>query len=210
MKAWKPTPAPFRRYKKELLAKQALVANFIYQIGEFPSLRQVSKPVIIENITSPEYKAKIRYMKNCLLKYRKLTGKGRALAGVQLGIPENMIAVWMPEIKPKILILINPKIIRKSKEKLIYPEMCMSAMPAIAPVVRRAWVEVEYYDEKGSKHKWTTKADDKLGIMYNRVFQHEIDHLHGIINIDLVQSKDIIYESDPTFYKTATFTQVAE
>lgn len=205
---WKPTLPPFRKYKKELLTKQAQLADFIYQIGEYSALRQPSKEIPVAKITTPEYQARIRYMKQCLLKYRKLTGKGRGIAAVQLGFPEKMIVIYMPEIKGKLLILINPKITKSSTEKLVYPEMCMSAAPAIAPVVRPAWVEVEYYGEDGKKHVWNTKADDKLGQMYNRVFEHEIDHLDGVVNIDRVPSKEIIFETDPAFYQTATFQKV--
>ena len=85
----------------------------------------------------------------------------------------------------------------------------MSAVPAIAPVIRPAWVEVEYYDEFVERQKWITKDDDKLGKMYNRVIQHEIDHLPGIINIDRIESKEITYESDPDFYKKAAFEPVS-
>ena len=205
MKSWKPTLPPFRTYKKELLDKQKVLADFIYQIGEYDALRLPSKDVPIDKITSPEYQAKIKHMKQSLLKYRKLTGKGRGIAAVQLGFPEKMIVVYMPEIEGKLLMLINPKITKQSTEKLKYPEMCMSASPAIAPVVRPAWIEFAYYDETGKKQLWNTKADTDLGRMYNRVFEHEIDHLDGFINIDRVSSKEIIYESDPTFYQTTTF-----
>ena len=43
--------------------------------------------------------------------------------------------------------------------------------------------------------------------MYNRVFQHEIDHLNGIINIDRVESKELIFESDPNYYEKAEFKE---
>lgn len=206
--AWKPPLPPYAQFKKENLAKQARVASFIYQIGEYDALRKPSKQVDIKKLATPEYKAKIQYMKACMKRYRKLTGMGRAIAAVQLGFPEEMIAVYDPDIKSEYFFLINPKITKRSKELLRYPEMCMSAMPAIAPVVRPAWVEVEYFDEKGKKHLWNTKADTGKGRMYNRILQHEIDHLPGIINIDRVQSKDIIYESDPSFYQTASFQEV--
>ncbi len=206
--SWKPSLPPFRAYKKEVYESLLAVSGFIYQIGETEALRQPSTPIPVSQIFSPNTKAKIAYMKRCLLKYRKLTGKGRGIAGVQLGIPEQLIVIWMPEIKGKVLVLINPKITKKSEELLKYPEMCMSAAPAIAPVVRPAWVEVNYYGEDGKKHTWNTKTDEPLGKLYNRVFEHEIDHLDGIINIDRVQSKEIIYESDPAYYKTASFEAV--
>lgn len=205
---WKPVLPPFRTHKKEVYKNMSLVSDFIYQIGEYSSLREKSKEIPVTKITSPEYQAKIAYMKRCLLKYRKITGKGRGIAAVQLGFPEKMIVVFMPEIKGKLLIIINPKITKSAKQLFIYPEMCMSANPAIAPVVRPAWIEFTYYDEFGKKQSWNTKAEDTLGIMYNRVFEHEIDHLDGVINIDRVQSREIIYESDPKFYQTASFQEV--
>lgn len=43
----------------------------------------------------------------------------------------------------------------------------------------------------------------------NRIFQHEIDHMDGIINIDRTESsKELLLESDPDFYKKAIFVEV--
>jgi peptide deformylase len=208
--SWEPTLPPFREYKKKVWGQQAKVGEFIYQIGEYDKLRKKSPEIPINKILTPEYKAKFAYIKKCLLKYRKVTGMGRGITGVQVGIPEAFSVIYMPEIPEKMLIIVNPEITKKSQEMLLYPEMCMSAAPAIAPVVRHAWIEFAYYGEDGEKHTWNTKADDMLGKMYNRVFQHEIDHIYGMINIDLVPSKEIIYESDPNFYQTTAFQKVKE
>lgn len=208
MTHWKPTPPPFYKHKKTVYKTMSAVADFIYQIGEYEALRKPSLPVQLNKLKTPEYKAKIRYMRSCMKKYRRLTGKGRAIAAVQLGFPEEMIVVYDPDVKNEAWIMINPKITKKSKEMLIYPEMCMSAMPAIAKVARPAWVEIEYYDEKGEKHLWDTKDSTDKGRMSNRILQHEIDHLPGHICIDRVSSRKIIYESDPTFYQKASFEGV--
>ena len=84
----------------------------------------------------------------------------------------------------------------------------MSANPIIANIVRPSWVEVEYYDEFGKKQYWNRKDSTKEDKIYNRVFQHEIDHMEGIINIDKVPSKELILQSDPSFYKSASFIEV--
>ncbi len=115
MKTWRPKLAPFRKHKKEVYASMSIVSDFIYQIGEYPPLREPSKPVDISKLSTPEYKAKIRYMKTCLKKYRKLTGKGRALAAVQLGIPEEIIVVYMPELEGEMMTIINPVITKNQK-----------------------------------------------------------------------------------------------
>lgn len=205
---WKPIPPPFRKFRKQQAVKRLDSLGFIYQIGESVILREKSAYVDIDEISTPDFQEKIKYLKKCLRRYRKETGVGRGIAAVQIGIPERFSVIYMPEIKGELLIIINPRVTKQSREKLLYPEMCMSANPAIAYVVRPSWIEFEYYDEDGVKQFWNTKADEKLGMMYNRVFQHEIDHMDGIINIDLVQSKNIIFESDPAFYKNATFKKV--
>lgn len=199
---WK---SPFRKNKKKVFERVIAVSGFIHQIGESEALRQPSSEVKISNITTALFQKKIAYLKSCMRKYRTLTGAGRGITAVQVGIPERFSVIWMPELKGKLLIIINPKVTKQSKEQLSYPEMCMSANPIIAKVVRPAWIEFEYYDEAGRKQYWSTKADTKEGKLYNRVFEHEIDHMHGIINIDLVLSKTLIFESDPTLYDKATF-----
>lgn len=205
MKPWKPQLAPFGRYKKQVFADAAVVSGFIYQIGEYPSLRQPSKEVPVNRIKSIEYQAKFKYLKRCLFKYRKLTGRGRGVTAVQVGVPERFSVIYTPE---RVLTITNPKITKKSKKKYKYPEMCMSANPIIAPTIRPAWIEFDYYDERGKLQHWDIKDDTEVGKMMNRVFQHEIDHMDGIINIDKCNSKELILESDPKFYDFAKFEEV--
>lgn len=205
---WHPRKPPFRKHKKEMFSQVSLTADFIFHIGESDNLRKPSKEVPVNEITSETIKKKIAYLKRCMRRYRKLTGMGRGVAGVQIGIPEQIIVVYQTEKKGKLLILINPRITKESAKLLRYPEICMSASPLIAPVVRPAWIEFEYFDEKGQKHLWKTKDTTKLGRLYNRVFEHEIDHIRGMINIDRVASRELIYACDPSFYDKATFEEV--
>lgn len=203
---WKPVPPPYRVFKKNVFRNAAQVSQFIYQIGEYPSLRQPSSEIPTEKITTKEYQKKFRYIKTCLLKYRKITGYGRGITGIQIGIRERFSVVYTPE---KLLIIINPRIHNQSNISLRYPEICMSANPIVAPTVRPAWIEFEYYDEFAQKKLWNIKDDTEAGKIMNRVFQHEIDHMEGIINIDTVHfSRELILESDPDFYKDASFEEV--
>lgn len=216
---WKPQKPPFRDYKKKVFEKAMVVVDFIYQIGESEALRKTSQEVPLEKITTPDFQKKIAYLKSCILQYRKLTGIGRGITGVQVGISERVAVIYIGSIissrsprhfvpRNDLLIIINPVITKKSITMLRYPEICMSANPIIAPVIRPSWIEFSYYDETGKKQEWRTKDDTKEGKLYNRVFQHEIDHMDGIINIDKVQSKELIFESDPTFYDKASFEKV--
>ncbi|MCL5438844.1 MAG: peptide deformylase [Patescibacteria group bacterium] len=203
--SWQPVFPPGKDYKKDVFGKIIKTGQFIYQIGESENLSKPSREVSIDKIKSPKFKSEIKYLKECMSKYRKITGAGRGITAVQVGIPERFSVVYMPEIKGKLLIIINPKITKKSKKLLKYPEMCMSAEPIIAPVIRPAWIEFEYYDEKGKKRYWKTKDMNKNGRIYNRVFQHEIDHMDGIINIDKVNSKELVLLSDLSYYEKAKF-----
>lgn len=206
MNNWKPGMPPFAEFKKEVFEKAGKVADFIYQIGEYSELRKPSIDVAISKIKSEEMREKFKYIKKCLLKYRKLTGFGRGITAVQIGIPERFSVIYTLE---ELIIIVNPKVTKKSKKNLIYPEICMSANPIIAPTIRPAWIEFEYYDEQGNLKYWDTKDDTDFGRMMNRVFQHEIDHMDGIINIDKVKSpKDLILDSDPNFYDEAKFEEV--
>lgn len=206
MKKWKPVPPPFRKFKAKQFKKVATTSQFIYQIGDYEELREPSKEVPIKEIKSKEFQAKIKYLKDSMIKYRKLTGLGRGITAVQLGIPERFSVVYTPE---KLLIIINPKITKTSRGRYLYPEICMSANPIIAPTIRPAWIELEYFDENGEKKHWKTKDKTKLGRILNRVFQHEIDHMDGIINIDKLWGKDLIFDVDPKFYDRAKFEKVA-
>lgn len=203
---WKPTKPPFVAHKNKIY-KQITELEYIYQIGESDNLRKKSSNVKLSDIKSAEFRSKVKYLKDCLRSYRKTTGMGRGITGIQVGISESVAVIYMPEVKGEMLIIINPKVLKKSKSFYVYPEICMSASPIIASVKRSSWIEFEYYDETGNMQVWNKKDKRKEDKIYNRVFQHEIDHMDGIINIDLVSSKTLILESDPTFYEKASFTE---
>lgn len=189
------------KYKSSVFEQAAKVSHLTYQIGETILLRKKSESVKISEINSLKIKDTIRKLKKTLREYKRLTGKGRGLAAVQIGIPLKIAVLF---IGKNIETIINPKITKKSKELFLYPEICMSANPVIAKVVRPGWVEVKYFDGEGNQKTWKNKKD----LIINRVFQHEIDHMEGIINIDLVPSDKLILDSDPDFFKKTKFEKV--
>lgn len=186
------------KFKKKIFEEAAKISQLTLQIGETPLLREKSKEVNPEEITSGEIKSVIKKLKETLKKYRKLTGKGRGVAAVQIGIPLKIAVIYSQK---DILTIINPKVLFRSKTYFKYPEICMSANPIIAKVKRPSYIKFEYFDEEGDKKIWD-EPDNKL---MNRVFMHEIDHMEGIINIDLVKSSDLILLSDPAFFENAEF-----
>ncbi|MFA6183691.1 MAG: peptide deformylase [Parcubacteria group bacterium] len=100
---------------------------------------------------------------------------GMGLAAPQVG---ESIRLCIIENLGKIYILINPKITAHSKEKKNSEEGCLSFPGKFIPVTRFETVQVRYLNEKGEKCK--IKAKDLLA----RAFQHEIDHLDGILFIN--------------------------
>ena len=132
-----------------------------------PILRRKSEE--IKEIT-PEIKELALDMQETMMK-----NKGIGLAASQIGILKRMIAI-KTETGPEVFV--NPKIIKKSKEKEIMEEGCLSFPEFFLEIKRPKKVEIEAINLDGKKVKI------QAGGLLARVFQHEIDHLDGILFID--------------------------
>ena len=102
---------------------------------------------------------------------------GVGLAAPQVGVSKRIIIVTN-DVMP--LVLINPKIIEKSRKTISGEEGCLS-IPGLTLKIKRARkIMVEALDEDGKEI--VVKADD----LFARIIQHEIDHLDGILFVDRV------------------------
>lgn len=114
---------------------------------------------------------------------------GMGLSAVQVGILKRIFVIVYEyeEGKFENYIFINPKITSNSEE-LIYVdggEGCLSVNREIDGIVPRyARINVEYYDIDGNKQKMRLR--DELSI----AFQHEFDHLNGILFFDHIDKKN--------------------
>ena len=79
------------------------------------------------------------------------------------------------------IVLINPKLLKVSKGKSYDFEGCLSLDGVRGKVLRHKKVTVQYTDEGGVTHMRTTSG------FLARVFQHEIDHLHGTLYVDRME-----------------------
>ncbi len=120
---------------------------------------------------------------------------GMGMAAIQLGIPKRYITI-VHEVEEGVFdtyVVINPKIISNSVEK-IYVEQgegCLSVNRDVEGIVPRyARVTVEGYDTKGQKIR--IRAREELAI----AFQHEIDHLNGILFYDHIDLKNPMKDAD--------------
>jgi peptide deformylase len=108
--------------------------------------------------------------------------KGVGLAANQVGVPRQICMVHLDD-KTKLMGLVNPRIIRYSKEKDIQVEGCLSAPGISVKVKRSIWIEVEANFLHGA-HASIIKFEG-----FNaRIVQHEIDHLNGKMIIDNKQN----------------------
>lgn len=127
-------------------------------------------------------------VENLAEKYNLRPGMG--MAAIQLGIKKRYIViVHEQEVKEtfKTYVVVNPKIISNSEEKIYVEEGegCLSVnRPCEGIVPRCARVTIEGYDMNGEKIR--IRAREELAI----AFQHEIDHLNGILFFDHIDPKD--------------------
>jgi len=110
---------------------------------------------------------------------------GVALAAPQIGLSKRIFVVnpiiYREEKKytgPKELTFINPKITKTSRDKKLMEEGCLSVRPLYGKVRRSSRVTIEAYDSDGQKFEISASG------LLAQVFQHETDHLDGVLFID--------------------------
>ena len=163
-------------------------------------LRQVSEEVTLP-LTKSDQKTidkMIKYLHDSQIeelseKYALRPGMG--LSAVQLGILKRYFVVVHEYEEGKFdnYVIVNPKIVSNSMEQ-IYVEMgegCLSVNREVEGIVPRyARVTVEGYDRDGNKI--SVRAREELAI----AFQHEIDHLNGILFYDHIDKKNPFKNQD--------------
>ncbi len=120
-------------------------------------------------------------------KYNLRAGMG--LAYVQIGIPKRIFVIVeeLEEGEFKNYIVINPKIISHSEEEIYVGEGegCLSVNREVEGIVPRyARITVEAQDLDGNPYKIRVREDISVA------FQHEIDHLNGILFVDKIDKKN--------------------
>jgi peptide deformylase len=108
---------------------------------------------------------------------------GVGLSAPQVGIAKRVIVLQTANDKQrkrvyqnKPLFMINPEIVKTSKEKVKNSEGCLSIPTLYDDIARPRFIEVAYLDEHG--HKQVMEPDEGL---FTFGIQHEIDHLNGVL-----------------------------
>jgi len=159
-----------------------------------PILRKVAEEVTLSSITKPKIQKIIKDMKEAL----HSQSDGVAIAAPQIGVSLRIFVVSgkifsedfvrgkdseIPENNYPDLVFINPVFLKISKDKKLLPEGCLSVRPIYGKVRRATKASMEAYNEKGEKF-----IKEGTGLLAH-IFQHETDHLNGILFID--KAKDL-------------------
>lgn len=155
----------------------------IVQDGDNPVLRQPAEEVPADFFGTEKLTSILEDMKKALHAKKN----GVALAAPQIAIPYRIFIVRYDrmvaqdpdqEEVPSVGIFINPKIIKTSRKKAEIPEGCLSVDGVFGKTKRYENATVSAQDEHG---KTFTRGG---GGLLAQAFQHEIDHLDGIIFTD--------------------------
>ncbi len=151
----------------------------IVQIGN-PALRQVADPVDVSQIQSDDIQGLIDDLIETM---RHANGAG--LAATQIAVPLRICIIEVNKnprypYKPDIplTVLINPKVTFLTEERINVYEGCLSVPNIRGKVDRCPEIQIDGYDREGNNVSFISK-----GISAG-TFQHELDHLDGLIFTD--------------------------
>ena len=134
-----------------------------------PTLRKVSTEVTEIN---DEVKETLSQMVD---KMREANGVG--LAANQVDVDKRFFVLEIDGVVKKV---INPEILENSEEEIDYEEGCLSIPNVYKKVVRPEKIKVKYQNEEGEE------IVEELEEMWARAFQHELDHLDGILFVEKI------------------------
>jgi len=152
-----------------------------------PILQHKARKVEKDEIHTPEFQ---ELVKDMLYTMKNTPSVG--YAAPQIGVP-IALAVLRPDRHDEKnkdrghVVIINPKITEYSKKKVKGVEGCMSCRQIVGEVERSESITVEYIDEKGEKQR------EEASGWWARIFQHEVDHLNGIVFIERMDDMKKLY-----------------
>lgn len=138
-----------------------------------PELRKKSQPVTLADLRSPDTQAFLDELTQTMK-----TADGIGIAAPQIGMLKRIIIV-NTEKGPTAFI--NPKRVSASLKKVDSEEGCLSVPGVFGVVKRHQKIKVKALDRQGNKQLIKSSGLEAI------IFQHEMDHLDGILFIDKVE-----------------------
>lgn len=148
---------------------------------EHPALHQIAEEVPREDIVTPKIQKVLKDMRSVL----KKCPRGVAIAAPQIGVPLRIFLVHDTtaekegaELRIPDMVAINPTIIKTSRKRIEMEEGCLSVPCQYGKTYRYKNATIRALDEYGNEF-----VRDAGGLLAH-IFQHETDHLDGILYTD--------------------------
>lgn len=159
--------------------------------GSDPQLRVPSTEFNFQELVMPpdgrpdllfitDAKSLAKHLRNVMV-----ASRGIGVSAPQIGLNVRVIAAGSPDDPNNIIVAFNPRIIDEFGEVVKYEEGCLSFPGLFLRVKRKANIRVRYTTEAG------VTDTIKLGGLTARIFQHEVDHLDGILFTDRVDNFEL-------------------
>jgi peptide deformylase len=152
----------------------------VLRIGD-PRLREIARPV--PDYDTPELHALVGDMKDTMDAY-----DGAGLAATQIGVLQRVMIFGIasnpryPDVEPfPMTVLVNPAYEVLSAERTSGWEGCLSVPGMRALVPRNSRIRYRGFDEFGQA------IEREVDGFHARVFQHEFDHLEGVLYTDKIE-----------------------
>ena len=141
-------------------------------IAPDPRLKQISLPV-------NEVDDALRALMDDMLE-TMYDAPGIGLAAIQVGEPKRVIVMDLAheDETPAPRFFVNPEILSVSEDLATYEEGCLSVPEFYEDVERPAHCRIRYLDYNG------VEQEEDCDELFATCFQHEMDHLEGILFID--------------------------
>ena len=167
--------------------------ELILKMGN-PILREVSKPLLKEEIVSDQSKDLVKKMWEVMEQ-----AGGIGLAAPQIGVLKQLAVIRLDSNSERYeniedseeFVIFNPKLEVLDETKQGFWEGCLSVPGLRGYVERPRKLKINYLNEKAEEKE--VIVEDFLAT----VFQHELDHLFGFLYVDRLKSvKDLIFENE--------------
>lgn len=191
---------------KEKVARYKIVQR------EDPILHEIAKPVLQKEFGTKKLFDILDAMNSALEK----ESDGVAIAAPQIGISLRIFIISrkaftfnenssgesdgatkrVAKIPKRNMVCINPEIIKLSRKKIKIPEGCLSVRWLFGDTIRNEKATIRAYDEQGKLFTYGGSG------LIAQIFQHEYDHLEGILFIDHATNIEELSEEEITAIKT--------
>ncbi len=145
-------------------------------------LRKKSDPI------SPDYAGEeFRFLLDRMLE-TLIQQEGVGLAAPQIGVAKRIFMfLRLDKSDIPVQVVINPEIINHPQKKVRFEkDGCLSIPGENADTERYPWIDVEYTDHEGNRIRERLDGYSRSGNFAAVIFQHELDHLDGILYTDRI------------------------